>query len=67
MNMNMNIYHCWRDFDGFGLSAVVQAETEESAINVLEWEIDDDTKEIKINKIGTSNSGATIVWSEESL
>lgn len=63
----MNIYYCWRDYLGFGLSAVVQAETEERAIEILGWEVDGDTLEITAKKIGIADSDTEHEWCEELL
>ena len=63
----MNIYYCWRDYSGYGLSAVVSAETGERAIEILGWEIDEDTTEIKTEKIGVADNAVEKEWCEESL
>ena len=63
----MNIYYCWHDYSGFGLSAVVQAENEERAIELLGWEIGEDTLEITTKKIGYADGGSENLWCEESL
>ena len=63
----MNIYYCWRDYSGYGLSAVVQAETEDRAIELLGWEIDEDTLEINVKKIGVADGDTEQEWCEESL
>ena len=63
----MNIYSCYRDFSGFGLTAIVEANTEDEAQKELGWVIDEDTLEIKISKIGYGVSSTVRVWCEESL
>ena len=63
----MNIYCCWRDLLGMGLSAVVQAANEKRAIELLRWKVDENTHSIGSKKIGVSDSDAETVWSEESL
>jgi hypothetical protein len=67
MGFEMNIYFCWRDYLGFGLSAVVQAESEERAIKLLGWKVDEDTHEINTTKIGVADGGNEREWCEESL
>ncbi len=61
----MNIYHCWRDFSGHGLSAVVQADSEDRATEMLEWEIDEDTLSITVKRIGVADSDTEGIWCEE--
>lgn len=67
IRISMNIYHCYRDFSGFGLTAIVEAKTESEAQKELGWEIDEDTLEITIKVIGEGVSSAAKVWSEESF
>lgn len=63
----MNIYNCYRDFSGFGLTAIVEANTEDEAKKELGWEIDEDTLEIEISIIGQGTSSVIKVWCEETL
>ena len=63
----MNIYNCYRVLSGFALTAIVEANTELQAQKELGWEIDFDTTEIEILKIGQGNSSKAKVWCEESL
>lgn len=63
----MNIYYCWRDYSGFGLSAVVQADNEDRAIEILGWTVDEDTLSIDVKKIGVADGDIEREWCEESL
>lgn len=67
LGFRMNIYHCYRDFSGYALSAVVQASTEERAIELLGWEVDEDTLSIDVKKIGIADADTEREWCEESL
>ena len=62
----MNIYRLWRDFMGFGIVAVVSAETEDRAVEIADWKIDENTIEIKVQKIGISSIKEELIC-EESL
>jgi hypothetical protein len=63
----MNIYYCWHDSNGYGLSAVVSAETYEKALELLDWEFNVDPNMLEVKEIGISNYTDEKVWAEESL
>ena len=62
----MNIYHCCRDLSGRNLSAVVQANSEDRASEMLGWEIGEGPHLIKVKKIGVADSVTEGIWCEES-
>lgn len=45
----------------------MQAESEERAIKLLGWKVDEDTHEINTTKIGVADGGNEREWCEESL
>jgi|GEM_PF-6254410 len=63
----MNIYQCNRNFMGFDMAAVVSADSEEEAVKLLEWNIDEDTLVIEVRKIGVSDSDVASILCESSL
>ena len=58
----MKLFLIWRDFRGYGLNAVVSAEDEAEALQLLD--ADEDTKEIKVTIIGESFIGKEVVCEE---
>ena len=52
-------------FFGHGLSAVVQANVEERATEMLGWKLDENTLSIRVKKIGVTDSDIEGIWREE--
>jgi len=61
------IYHCSRVFCGCLLNAVVQANSEDRAIEMLEWTSDEDVEDINVQEIGIATSSEEKEWCKESL
>lgn len=54
-------------FCGCLLNAVVQANSEDRAIEMLEWTSDEDVEDINVQEIGIATSSEEKEWCKESL
>lgn len=63
----MKIYLLGCDFMGCGLSAVVVADSEERAVELLRWVEDDDRADVTCIAVGESYASVEMVICEEAL